>query len=87
MSDPRERFWKVLLEDGRQITIGCSVDEDRGVWLLSNHAIIRWLTASDSARLATALSEAAAHLLANPPFRSKTKKGSKPLKVKSKRIK
>lgn len=69
-----DKTWKVALADGREVTVGAGVDEDRGVWLLSSAPLLRWLTADDTRRIAAALQQAAAHLEAHPVRPARTRR-------------
>ncbi len=74
MSDPRGRTWIVKLDDGRVVTVGAGVDEDRGVWLLSSSNLLRWLTPDDADRIAAALVDAGKHLDANQAVAKKPRR-------------
>lgn len=67
MSDPRGKQCNLTLADGRQVTVGAAVDEDRGAWISQQFPLLRWMTPEDTNLIAVALSRAAEHLEANPP--------------------
>jgi hypothetical protein len=74
VSDPRGQQWTLTLSDGRTVTIGVSIDEDRGVWRLHSDPLIRWLTAEDAKTIAATLREAAGWLELNPPQRRRPRR-------------
>jgi len=69
--DARERRCCIVLEDGRRVTLGASIDVDCGAWFLHDTGLLRWLTASVCRARAAELNASADHLEAHPSRRKR----------------
>lgn len=75
-----DKAWTVTLADGRTVTVGSGIDEDRGVWILHPAPLLRWLTSEDAGKIADAL-RAAGEYLAAHPIKPRKRTARKPRKA------
>lgn len=52
----------LTLSDGRKVTVGASLNQDTGVWLLHDAPLLRWLTPGDARQIGLHLAEFADYL-------------------------